>query len=372
MQPHEGMPEHPARADERRALWAEQDRLLHDIRADPRFANFLRPDPLGHDRPPTGAAILINAGPARGDAVILRPGGDPEHIALDDFTSAAALAAAQLVREADDVGNVLGWLWDKVVEPILAVAAPADAGKSRIWWLPVGPIGGLPFHAAGHPGRPGALHRVVSSYAPTLQALAYSRARPAAGTRRQLVVGPVRAPGDANLPAARLEVADLSAREPGARSLMDDEARVEDVLRALPEATWVHFACHAEADPVAPSRSNLRLYEGKLPVARIGRLDLACADLAYLSACSTMDAWSRSADESLHLAGAFQLAGFRHVVATLWPLNDELARRAARMFYDRLTDPDQAAETLNHVTLELRNSLPNRPDAWATLVHSGP
>jgi CHAT domain-containing protein len=38
-------------------------------------------------------------------------------------------------------------------------------------------------------------------------------------------------------------------------------------------------------------------------------------------------------DESIHLASAFQLAGFPHVIATLWQTGDSAAVQVAEDFY---------------------------------------
>ena len=130
----------------------------------------------------------------------------------------------------------------------------------------------------------------------------------------------------------------------------------------------------ASTDPVTPSRSGLHLLDGILPTSAIGQLSLAHAELAYLSACSTAHREWRQADEALHLASAFHLAGFRHVIASLWSLDDRTAATAAHAFYQRLpaTTADHAATALHHVTRSLRAEHPDRPDLWAPLIHSGP
>lgn len=208
----------------------------------------------------------------------------------------------------------------------------------------------------------------MSSYTPTLRALAHSRTRQPATTRRLLAVTVQDTPG---LPGTAGEVADLSAD----LTLADHDATTGRVLTALQNATWVHFACHAGIDLFTPSKGGLRLHDGTLPITDISHLHLRHAELAYLSACSTSHRGIRHADESIHLASAFQSAGFRHVIAGLWPLNDRIAVRAARAFYHSMPDgPDAecAAAVLRDVTIALRSRYPEHPAAWAALIHSGP
>jgi CHAT domain-containing protein len=211
----------------------------------------------------------------------------------------------------------------------------------------------------------------VSSYTPTLRTLQYAHDRPSTRRREQLIVALSHTPDLPDLPGTAAEADDLHARFPGV-PLTDQAATRAGVLAALPESTWVHFACHASADLVAPSRGGLWLHDGLLPVQDITRLDLADAELAYLSACSTANRGWRHADESIHLASAFQLAGFKHVIASLWPLDDGAAAAAAHMFYELVGQADDAAAALHDVTRRLRGASPDRPDLWAPLMHSGP
>jgi CHAT domain-containing protein len=61
--------------------------------------------------------------------------------------------------------------------------------------------------------------------------------------------------------------------------------------------------------------------------------------LGYLSACSTgANTADRLADEGIHLVSAFQLAGFRHVVGTLWEVSDKHCVDVARVLYETLRD----------------------------------
>ncbi|MGH8881101.1 MAG: CHAT domain-containing protein, partial [Stackebrandtia sp.] len=167
----------------------------------------------------------------------------------------------------------------------------------------------------------------------------------------------------------------LQAGHPDTAPLIDELATTGRVIAALPDATWVHFACHAGANLDAPSEGGLFLHDGTLRVATIAKVQLAQAELAYLSACSTAHSGIRNTDESINLASSFQLAGFRHVIASMWPLADSVAATAAQSFYRTLPDhpgADHAADTLRQVTLALRAEYPDRPDLWAPLIHTGP
>jgi CHAT domain-containing protein len=45
----------------------------------------------------------------------------------------------------------------------------------------------------------------------------------------------------------------------------------------------------------------------------------------------------------VHITGAFQLAGYRNVVGTLWPVNDATSADIARTTYEKLTQGGDTA-----------------------------
>ncbi|WP_405109961.1 CHAT domain-containing protein [Micromonospora sp. NBC_01405] len=373
-------------AGERKRWWSDYDGLLAEIGALPGLDGFLAAPRLVDLRPAVegGYGVLINASRHRSDAVIVPADADPILVELPDLrmvdvvarvdTLLAAVTAApslaSSLRRRQVVSDVLGWLWDAAVAPVVRALPDRPAGGHRVWWLPTGLLGLLPLHAAGRPGRPGALDALVSSYVPSLRTLREARARPPAGSRRPLTVAMQQTPGQAELPGALDEATVL-----GGPTLLNEDATTDRVLHAMTEATWTHFACHAVVEASSQADSGLLLHDATLRLPDIGALRLPRAELAYLSACSTANHGSRYADEVLHLASAFHLAGFRHVVASLWPLVDQVAVQAARSFYRRLPDTptaDTAAHALRQVTLELRDEHPDSPELWALLVHSGP
>ncbi|QUQ63682.1 CHAT domain-containing protein [Kutzneria sp. CA-103260] len=373
-------------AGDRTGLWARHDQVLAQIRTRPGFERFLLPPLLDDLRPPNpgDTIVLVNAGWRRSDAILIGADHDPVHVALDGLKlSQVRRHSEALLRVVRSTGSrerlllqeILGWLWDAVVSKVVKALDASPDKPRRVWWLPVGHLGLFPLHAAGHPGGPSALDSIVSSYTPTLRVLAHTQTRPPAAARRQLTVALARTPGLPDLVYTIGEAHELHRRNPGGTRLANQEATRGDVLAALPQATWTHFACHARADHAAPSTGGLCLYDGTLTIPEIVRLDLADAELAYLSACSTADRSPEHIEESINLASAFHLAGFRHVIASLWPLSDAVAVEAAKAFYQALpANPtaSTAAIALHQVTRELRAKYSDYPELWAPLIHSGP
>ena len=111
----------------------------------------------------------------------------------------------------------------------------------------------------------------------------------------------------------------------------------------------------------------------------ISDANLGQAWLAYLSACSTAEIKvSDLADEALHLASSFQVAGFGHVVASMWPSNDAVCAQVAKLFYQELLvnggikAGDRAVSAALHTAVsQVRLQNLERPHLWAQYIHSG-
>jgi hypothetical protein len=291
----------------------------------------------------------------------------------------APTAAAELRRAAGRfVTSLLGWLWDVVAAPVLDALGlgPAPDPLPRLWWLPTGQLSLLPLHAAGHhtaaDGR-STLDRVVGSYTPTLHQLLRARAsvvsRPA---DRSLVVAIGETAG-ARLPAARGEAAVAGRYLPNARVLLDAAADPATVRTHLTTAAWVHVACHATTDVADPSASRLALTGGDLSVVDVGRIRVPGAHFAYLSACGTARGGDVLSDEVIHIASAFQLAGYPHVIGTLWPIVDDVAARIATDLYAGLAPAADPARLLHTAVRRIRDEYAgNSPLLWSSHLHTGP
>jgi CHAT domain-containing protein len=75
------------------------------------------------------------------------------------------------------------------------------------------------------------------------------------------------------------------------------------------------------------------LRDGVLSIPRIAGEDMQRAELAFLSACQTALGGVRLLDESVHLSAAFQLAGYRHVIGTLWTVGDRSSAEIVAEIY---------------------------------------
>jgi CHAT domain-containing protein len=354
-----------------------------------------------------GPIICVVAHRDHGSALILTSDpGEPVVVDLPLFTRQAvdlrvtALQQAQRVatepgpvagrRQAQrDVLAILAWLWDAAVAPVLDALGhtdPPGGGQPwpRIWWCPVGLCALLPLHAAGRHtdgGHDTALDRVISSYTTTIRALAHShraRSRPRQAAS-VLVVSVPDAPGAPPLPGAAAETRLLERLLPATTILRSPGHAT--VVEALPHHEITHFACHGVADLLTSTENRLLLHdhlERPLTVTAISGLRLDHGELAYLSACSVTHTTAFHADETTHLTAAFQLAGYRAVVGTLWPVNDRAAAMITEDFYRRLLrpgtadpDPTVAAAALHHAVRAHRARHPALPTQWAAHVHHG-
>jgi tetratricopeptide (TPR) repeat protein len=402
----------------RRETASAFDRVIGEIRSQPGFDNFLHPPSLEQlaAAATDGTLVLVNVSWFGSHALILTdataapalpmivplPDLSPDTVGQQvvDFLTTLDTAdhgkgLGQRVAAEAALKETLGWLWDQIAGPVLdqlGIYGPPTAGKPwpRLWWCTSGLLSFLPLHAAGHHRTRfdavpmTVIDRVVSSYIPTIRALVHAR-RPPAGDRdvsngpgrvrtwRQvLAVAMPRTRGAPDLPGARAEAESLRRRFADRVTVLSGPAATHDsVLGKLPAASWAHFACHGLSDLNDPSASHLILHDGLLTVVDVTRLRLEDADLAFLSACSTARPGERLADEAIQLATAFQLAGYRHVIGTLWPIDDQHAVDLAGDVYAALCDTGGPAGAVHTATRQLRNHLAPRPSVWASYIHVG-
>ena len=385
-------------SEHRRTLATQWERLLTEIRLVKGLEGFQRPPRAGELRShaQAGPIAVLNVSEFTSHAFILTsdeiaavalPGVTLEAVTeraaglfqAVDGTRDNSLTLAQQRRCEDRILDTLEWLWDEITAPVLGrlglVSAPGPGHAwTRLWWCPTGPLGALPVHGAGYhrsvTGDDAVLNRVISSYTPTIAALAHARQRSKhSGDGPTLIVGP--SPG-AGLPGAEREAAELVAILPEAAVLPGDSATGAEVLAALPRYRNAHFACHGVTDLSDPSKSALIFTggDGNLTVAHISQLDLREAGLAFLSACDTTRTSQDLIDEAIHLTSGFLLAGYPNVIGTLWEIDDTMI--ASRIAADVYQNPGGGpAEALHHAIRNIRGTYSGKPSLWAAHIHVG-
>jgi hypothetical protein len=372
-----GLPAEIATAHARMVHAQREQELLARVREQPGYENFLRRKSFDELRAAAtdGPVVLVNLTARRCDALVVTTAGVRVVELAVSLTDVADKAHAVLsphpgndlasfVDAQTSLVDTLAWLWEAVVEPVLAVIPEA----TRVWWCPAGFASLFPLHVAGRYGDPApvsAMDRVVSSYTTTLTALVRARQRAAAPGGGRLVVGVADAPSTPFLSNVDTEVRLVG----GDTALVGPAATAERVLAELARHPWAHIACHGYQDVANPSRSYLAMHDRPLTVPEIAALELPAAELAFLSACET-SASGALPDEAISTAAALQLAGYRHVIATLWPIPDRST--VASSVYANGTPPVDPAQALHDAIRAAMAANPYEPTSWAPYQHLGP
>jgi hypothetical protein len=363
--PHQ--PGQPTEVDRRRALARAWDQELVRIRSLEGFADYLAPPRLADLLPAVTAGPVVTIVVSRfgSNALVLTTAGSVDVVSLPDLTPQlvhdmvenffqvlpfAELSPQDEVMSAEaqePLRAVLARLWETVAWPVIKELETSD----RVWWVPTGPLAALPLHAAGCDGD-SVLDRVVSSYTPTIKLLAASRSRPPRGTNKALLIAVPDAPGLPPLRGTAHEAREVMRRFPDSETVVPGASPAE-VLVAVGACDWLHVVCHASSIAADPALSALHLHGGNVTARDVLAAGTPGGRLAYLSACATVLAGTQIADEVIHLGSAFQAAGFRHVVGTLWRVTDGTAARTTELFYETVEAEEDRAP------LALLSRLPN-------------
>lgn len=348
----------------RREADKKLNKVIKEIRAQPELSDFLLPpteDGFKAAAEP-GPIIIINANSFRCDAFLIerhqiRVLNLPNLTIEDVEKRAGSLQASRLVASYQ-IMLTLEWLWDTVAGPCLdalGYRSPIiDNNWPHVWWIPTGLLTHLPLHAAGRHMKGSTetvLDRVVSSYSSSVKALIYGR-RPISQKTKDpvapnaLLVAMRDTPGLSSLRFATDEINMLESLIPSLQlKLVRPRQNIrKDVLEHMKTSAIFHFAGHGRSNPMEPSQSCLFLDDWQSSPLTMGCLrDLRLREnspfLAYLSACSTgANEAEKLNDEGISIISACQLAGFRHVVGTMWEVSDQCCVDMARIMYETLRD----------------------------------
>ncbi len=179
------------------------------------------------------------------------------------------------------------------------------------------------------------------------------------------------------LPFAADEVKRIARRFRRATTLTGAEATEEAVKAAVGRATYIHFATHGLLDEEEPTMSGLALAQdedpaedGILQAHEILKLRIP-AGLVVLSACNTGLGRIAGGEGVLGLTRAFQCAGARALLISLWEVGDRSTADLMDRFYDahltRRLPADVALQTAQIAAI--RAGRP--PREWAPFVLTG-
>ncbi|KAF9768559.1 hypothetical protein IL306_014158 [Fusarium sp. DS 682] len=301
---------------------------------------------------------------------------------------------------------VLAWLWETAVKPIMDALgftgrreAPHEGRElPRVWWIGVGLLTHFPFHAAGNYDNSeidSAMDMVISTYSPTIKSLLYAMEKPMVNPNcpnaKTCFVTMEETPGYKRLDGVEDEARDIQQMLPHDNSVILTQPTAADVTHQIGDCNMLHLACHGESDYTDPSRSHLVLARTDMDGRSIARQDKLYAGtimktrgngsgIAFLRACFSADNPAHGlSDEVIHLASAFQLSGFNHVLATLWSTRNSSCGEVSKRFYKNLlteVNYDQPSHRTVAVTFyravnELRLESMENPLLWASFVHIG-
>lgn len=306
-----------------------------------------------------------------------------------------------LLQRADSDRAVLLEQARQLYDTLLRPAEPMIAAARRILVSPDGPLHTLPVAALVRDGRWLAeqkpIHSVLSAtvYAelkksprpgseatpavlaafgdplyPPLSASRPSTADPdvRAAIGRGLSLSP--------LPSTRDEVRSIASLYPEARTFLGAEA-TEESARSIGKGTrYLHFACHGLLDERLPLNSALALTiperlgagqeNGLLQAWEIFESVRIDADLVTLSSCDSALGQEIGGEGLIGLTRAFQYAGARSVLASLWSVSDVSTADLMKRFYGYLRAGKAKDEALQGAQVAMiRSPEFSHPYYWA-------
>lgn len=193
--------------------------------------------------------------------------------------------------------------------------------------------------------------------------------------------------GMAPLPGAELEVEQVSdlARSAGVKTdVLIGQAATESVVKKISNPVYLHLATHGAfqqkkgADVYLKSMlllagasdnnvftlSDYNLFEdGLLTAFEVTQMNLQETKLVVLSACETGLGEIQSGEGVWGLQRAFQLAGARQVLGSLWKISDEATVVFMQHFYSNYLQKGKASEAYQVAMTATRKQYPH-PYYW--------
>jgi len=185
------------------------------------------------------------------------------------------------------------------------------------------------------------------------------------------------------LPASRMEVEQIvRLYSPRAEAFLGADATEEKAKTIGKDVPLIHFACHAVVNERFPLDSALAFSipdhpregqdNGLLQAWEIFEKVRIDADLVTLSACESGLGKEMGGEGLIGLTRAFQYAGARSVLASLWKVEDKATGELMKRFYEYLKAGKTKDEALRLAQIDLIHSPAlAQPVSWAAFQISG-
>ncbi len=274
------------------------------------------------------------------------------------------------IKDKDFYAAAAGTLYNTLFAPL----APYIQ-QTNLVIVPYGSLYYLPFAALWNSETERYLiEDYTITYAPSLATLPLIQAQRNPNQEKALIMGIP--DGTPALPAVTGEVqaiAELYNTEP-----VLSQAATESYLRQqATDVDLLHVAAHGNFDSVAPLQSAIELtgdveHDGILAAREVFSLDLAEANLVFLSACQTALGEQSLGDEITGLTRAFLYAGVPSIITTLWSIEDQASSALVSAFYQQLQEKSSFAAALQSAQLTiLRQDQWRDPYYWAAFTLHG-
>jgi CHAT domain-containing protein len=170
----------------------------------------------------------------------------------------------------------------------------------------------------------------------------------------------------ATLPMVAAEAEAIGYAFDSANCQVGVDATRAQLARALQDCDgFVHIATHASRSSENPVFSRLLMNDGPYFLFDLFGTGIK-ARLVTLSGCQTA-APGLYYGNSLSLAKAFQQAGARYVLASLWQVSDRVAKTFMTAFYRQLKESDDVSDSYYYAIDYLQQRTPN-PAHWGGFV----
>ncbi len=269
----------------------------------------------------------------------------------------------RLSRLVEKTTCPLAALYDILIRPLGDEVAQAG----RLIVVPQSVLHMVPFHAL-HDGIDWLVTRQETQYIPSTSLLIHLRSR----SRTPARGGPLVVAGQSEgLPGIQREAAHTASMlGPGTTLLAGDDATVQAVQQAAPDASVLHLCGHGRFMAAHVGASGIRMADRWLSLHDVQSMKLS-ADLVILSSCESGPLRGGRGDEPTGLFHGFLSAGASGLLASMWRVSDATASFLLESFHAHAQNGVGGyVSALREAQMETLSSKPH-PAHWASFVFAG-